>query len=473
LGIPHIFANPEILAAINPMAMVNFVMRHDLRRLFLVLGSVMLSVTGGEAMYADLGHFGRDPIRKSWFFITYPALLVNYFGQGAYLLSGKEVVGENLFYSLVPSQLLVPMVILATLATVIASQALISGAFSLMTQAISLGLFPYLPVLHTNEHHHGQIYVPAVNWLLCVGSISLVLYFQSSTKMAGAYGLAVSGVMFLTTLGMIIIAREYWKWHIIRVLSLFIPLLLIDALFVVANSLKIIEGGYIPLTIAFLFMIIATTWQWGRAKVKKVFDYYPTMTVKELIETKEATTDLQTLPKTVIVMTPTSIKTVNDPIPTLKQIFWDRYGVLPKHLIFLTVKTLKEPRTDHRYRVTKLYEDPKKGSITAVSLCFGFMEDPNVENALEGLAAHKEVNVDTDHRTWLIHAMEERILVGKLSWWNAFRFTLYQFIYNNAETAVEYLGLGKDIPLTLESVPVTISANKHLRVRLELVTEEE
>jgi KUP system potassium uptake protein len=469
LGIPHIVQNPQILSSLNPWYAYLFITSHPPHILFLVLGAVILVLTGGEAMYADLGHFGRLPIKLSWFGVAYPALILNYLGQGGFLLSGKPVINGNLFYSLVPQVFLIPTVILATLATVIASQALISGAYSLMTQAVSLGLFPFVDVRHTNQKHHGQIFVPLVNMVLCIGSIALVFIFKSSDRMASAYGLAVSGVMLLTSIGMILISRYYWHWPKWLVAVIFIPLIIIDFTFVTANSLKFIEGGYIPLTIAALFMFIATTWQWGRNKVKKVFDYYPVMSVRDLIKLKE--TDHVMLPRTVIVMTPTSIKSIDDPVPTLKQIFWERYGALPEHLLFLTVKNVVTPHAASRFRVTTLYNDPKKGSITAVSIRFGFMEDIDVEATLEDLAAHKDVNVEPDHRKWLIHVMHERPIAGTLGKFYAFRFAIYQFIANNFPTADVYFGLGKDVPLTIEILPVLVSERKRFRIRVELYSD--
>ena len=203
----------------------------------------MLVVTGGEAMYADVGHFGARPIRVSWFAVVYPALLLNYLGQGAYLLTGEPVAGGKLFYNLVPPSLLFPMVLLATVATVIASQALISGAFSLVSQAIRLGLFPRLNLLHTHERHAGQIYVPFVNWSLFVGCILLVATFGSSSALGAAYGLAVSGVMVITSIAMFRIARIYWKWGPAETGLVWGALLAVNAAFLVACLLKFVEGG--------------------------------------------------------------------------------------------------------------------------------------------------------------------------------------------------------------------------------------
>ena len=254
LGAVQLVHYPRILLAFNPLPGILFLKARGWHAAMLVLGGVMLVVTGGEALYADMGHFGRGPIRLSWFAVVFPALLLNYLGQGAYLLRGGAVVADNLFYSMVPKPLLFPMILLAAAATVIASQALISGVFSLFAQATALGLFPRLNVVHTHEERSGQIYSPFVNWALFLGCVLLVLGFTKSMALASAYGLAVSGNMLVTSLSMIAVAHLCWKWNAVRALSLFGWFVLVDATFLSANSLKLIDGGYIPLTIgAFLF----------------------------------------------------------------------------------------------------------------------------------------------------------------------------------------------------------------------------
>ncbi len=456
LGIRQILLHPSILQAFNPVYAYMFLTSRDLHTILLVLGSVMLVVTGGEAMYADMGHFGRGPIRLSWFALVYPALLLNYLGQGAYVLSGNEIIGHNIFYSMVPKTFLIPMVILATLATIIASQALISGAFSLITQAISLGLMPYTKVVHTHHEHEGQIYVPFVNWALYIGCVLLVIGFQSSTKLASAYGLAVSGVMFVTSISMILIAINLWKWNKLAAFGLFIPLALVDFVFLSANSLKLLEGGYIPLGIGLIILLVMRTWEWGRRHTLDEFSNYPTMTMNELISFKKDTAEF--LPRTIVVMTPTPVESVQDKLPTLKQMFFDRYGLLPKDLILLTVVMKREPHIhEDRYEVKNFYSDEKKGSITGVKVNFGFMEDPNVETIMDDLAQHHKINIEEDHSKWLIHAMHERILPNEItSKLKKIRFEIYDFMLRNTESADEYFGLGVNQALTIETIPVTI-----------------
>jgi KUP system potassium uptake protein len=394
IGFTHIIQYPSIFMAINPLYAVKFFLSHDITTIFIILGSVMLVMTGGEAMYADMGHFGRSPIRFSWFALVYPMLLLNYFGQGAYMLSGKEVMADNIFYSMVPQSILFPMVILATMATIIASQALISGAFSLISQAISLGLLPFAKIIHTHEHHHGQIYIPVVNWMLYAGCVALVLIFQSSSRLASAYGLAVSGVMFVTTLSMIVVSHYIWGWKLWKSLLLFIPFALLDLTFLSANSLKLIEGGYIPLSIGLFTFILIKAWTWGRSYIREVYDSYPRKSIKELMELKQSKT-LPEIKKAYIFMTPQKT-TINDKMPTLMQIFIDRYGALPKHIIFLNVQITRHPFIDkaHRYEIINFGKvGEKEDTIASVIVKFGFMEEPDVEAILEDLASHKLIQM--------------------------------------------------------------------------------
>ncbi|MBI4973567.1 KUP/HAK/KT family potassium transporter [Candidatus Roizmanbacteria bacterium] len=457
LGLNQIIQYPDILNALNPIHAITFLATIKLKTLFFVLGAVILAITGGEAMYADMGHFGSKPIRFTWFSVVYPALLLNYLGQGAFLLSGKEILSENIFFSTVPQPLLIPMVVLAALATIIASQALISGAFSLATQAISLGLLPYIPIVHTNQEHEGQIYVPAINWSLYVGCVILVIMFESSTRLAGAYGLAVAGVMFITSISMIYVAKNYWKWSTWSAFAVFLPLCVIDFMFLAANSLKIFEGGYIPLLICIAILIVMKTWNWGRASIKKTFAEYPKMQMKDLIEIMKNSTML--IPRTIIIMTPDYISSTEDNIPTLKQMFIERYGMLARNLIFLNVALERAPHIQgDRYTITKFYEDQSKGSIISVRAHFGFMEDPNVEKILHRIAYRHELDIDAHREKWLIHVMHERIFPGNLkNIKDKIQFELFKAIHRNADSADHYFGLGTKEPLSIEVLPVYLS----------------
>jgi KUP system potassium uptake protein len=280
LGLFQIVRHLEILKASDPFLGLAFLARCGWRTGLLVLGAIVLVLTGGEAMYADLGHFGARPIRLSWFGLAYPCLILNYLGQGAFLLGGDA--SHNLFYGMVPTGFILPMVALATVATVIASQALISGAFSLITQAIALGLFPRLVVKHTHHAQAGEVYVPFVNRILYVGCVLLVLGFGSSAALGAAYGLAESGVMIITSTAMFSVARRYWNWSLAQSGGLFGAVALVDGAFVVANSLKVLEGGWVPLSIGLFVFFVMATWRWGRKITYAGYSAKHTMSMSEL-----------------------------------------------------------------------------------------------------------------------------------------------------------------------------------------------
>ncbi|MCA9372154.1 KUP/HAK/KT family potassium transporter [Candidatus Woesebacteria bacterium] len=459
IGLRYVIAYPAIFQAINPIYAVQFVASHSINTLFIVLGSVMLVMTGGEAMYADMGHFGKKPIRLSWFSLTYPMLLLNYFGQGAYILSGHPVLADNIFYSMVPKPFLYPMVFLATCATIIASQALISGAFSLIASATTLGLLPYTKVIHTHEKHHGQIYIPIVNWMLYVGCVILVLIFQSSSNLASAYGLAVAGVMLITTLSMIAISRYLWKWSWVKSLVLFIPFALIDLTFLSANSLKFLEGGYIPLGIGVFVLVTIQAWQWGRNYVRNEYDGYKRGTIAKLIDMKKNKT-LPEIEKAYIFLSPNPIVKKGDKMPTIMQVFIDRYGALPRHIIFLTVKICKHPYVDDakRYEITNFGKvGLQYDTFASVVVNFGFMEDPNVEKVLEKLAKHKAIQIDPDKHKWLIEAMHERIYHNDVQgFYPKLKALIFETLTDFADTADYYFKLGDNQPLAIEAIPVRL-----------------
>lgn len=263
LGIINIIDEPAVLQAVNPVYGFNFFAENKWGG-FLALGAVVLAVTGGEALYADMGHFGRMPIRKAWFYFVLPALLLNYFGQGALMIHNPEAV-ENPFYLLAPSWALYPLVALATMATVIASQAVISGAFSVTRQAMQLGYCPRLEVQHTSEKEIGQVYLPAINWALFVAIIALVLGFQTSSNLAAAYGIAVTGTMAIDTILAVVVARALWNWGWVTCGVVATSFLVIDLSFFSANALKIPQGGWFPLVVAVAVFVLLSTWKRGRA----------------------------------------------------------------------------------------------------------------------------------------------------------------------------------------------------------------
>jgi KUP system potassium uptake protein len=456
LGLRAVAAHPEIVAALDPRHGARFLRTIGIRGAAIVLGSVFLTVTGGEALYADMGHFGKVPIRIGWSVLVFPALVLNYLGQGAHLLSGAPTPAGNVFYSLVPRALLLPMVALATLSTIIAAQALISGAFSLAAQASALGLFPRLAVVHTHHAHEGQIYVPVVNWGLYIGCVLLVVRFGSSTALASAYGLAESAIMLATTMAMSAVARIRWRWHPIAIALVFGSIAVVDASFLGACSLKLFDGGYVPLTIGLVLFVVMRTWRWGRKATFGAYSSKHTMTVRQLVETKRAATSL--IDRNVVLMVPRPVRTLEDNTPALLQFYWDRHGMLPRNLIFVEIVHVKSPWVHHeRYHVRTLDKDAARGGIQSVSVHFGFMEDPNVERVLEEIAAHHEIDLPMNPHEWAVYASIERLHPAKhVSYFGRMRLRLFSLLRQISQPAHFYYGLAEEVNLSLEVMGVKI-----------------
>jgi KUP system potassium uptake protein len=456
LGAWQIELHPQVLAAFNPIYGLRFLRHAGLFEALLILSALMLVVTGGEAMYADVGHFGTGPIRASWFGMVYPALVLNYLGQGAYLLSGTPVAGGKLFFSLVPQGLLYPAVLLATVATVIASQALISGAFSLAAQAIRLGLFPRLSLLHTHQAHAGQIYVPFVNRALFVGCVVLVITFGSSAALAAAYGLAVSGVMLITSLAMFPIARRYWNWSAAATNGVWGFLTMVNAAFFVASLLKFVQGGFVPLSVGVAVFVVMTTWRWGRKATFAAYAAKPTMTMAELVDLHRGCKTF--MERNAVIMSPKPMRLPGDHAPALMQMLWERHGILPRNLILVEVAHPKVPYIhDNRYRVTVFDRDGARGSIIGVEVSFGFMEEPNVERLLEEMARHRQIDLPADRRQWIVHASQENLLPPKrMRLLRRLRFRLFMFLRLISQPAYYYYGLGDEVHLSVEIIPVRV-----------------
>lgn len=456
LGALELRRHPEVLAAIDPRHAVAIVTRLGPHKTLLLLGGVVLAITGTEALYADMGHFGKTPIRASFAFVVYPSLVLNYLGQGAYLYSGNEARASNVFFSLVPEPLLYPMVVLATFATIIASQALISGAFSLASQAIALGLFPRLTIVHTHEHRAGQIYVPFINAALYVGCVSLVLGFKSSGALAAAYGLAVSGVMCGTTLAMTAIARLYWTWSPGLIVLVFGPIAVVDVSFLSANTLKLFDGGFIPLSIGLVLFSIMATWRWGRKATFAAYSSKQTMTVGELCKLHVAQRTF--LERNVILMVPKPLLRSTDNTPALLEFFWDRYGALPRNLLFVQVVHRKTPYIHRdRYRVAVFHRHPQAGSVISVTVAFGFLEEPNVEKVLAELARHHEIDLPEDTHLWSVHASQEYLRpAAKMGPLRRIMFRIFHLLRQISQPAYYYYGLGDEVRLTVEIMPVKI-----------------
>ncbi len=458
LGIRSIIEFPEIFKAFNPLRGIHFLLQIPTHLALIVLGGVTLSITGGEALFADMGHFGKKPIRLGWFLIVFPALLLNYLGQGAYLLSGKEIIQNNLFYSLVPKAFIYPMVILATLATIIASQALISGAFSLTAQAVALGLFPRIHFIHTHKEHSGQIYSPFVNWMLFLGATIMVFSFHNSSNLASIYGLVMNVNMLLTTISIFMISQIIWKWNILKSISILFLFFILDITLLFGNSMKFLIGGYVPFSIGISIFTIMMTWRWGRKATFAAYSGIQTFTISELIRfKKEAATRLD---RNVILMVPKPLKSFEDNTPALMQIVISRHGLIPHNLFFVEVIHKKTPYVseEDRYEITVFDDDEQFGMVASVTIYFGFMEDPNVEKALLSLKSHHLIDLENDPREWTIHVSQENVLPSpKIGKWNHLRLRLFSLLRQISRPGYYYYGLGDNVQLSVEILPVKVS----------------
>ena len=375
-GFIHLAAHPGILAAVNPIFGVNFLLSHGHAGL-LALGAVFLTVTGAEALYADMGHFGRKPIQTAWLGFVLPSLAINYLGQGALLLESPEKL-ENPFFLLYPEWALLPMVGLATAATIIASQAVITGAFSLTQQAIQLGLLPRLEVRRTSETEKGQIYIPRINWLLLIAVVFLVIVFKSSSALASAYGIAVTGTMVITVIMAFFVMWKCWKWSPVVAGMVIAPFLAIDVIFLLANMLKIIEGGWMPLVVGASLMVLMLTWRKGtRVLAEKAAR--DEIRLAEFIQTL-ASSSPERVKGTAVFLTGHPDSTPSALLHNLKH-----NKVLHEQNVILNVVTDDRPRIGEHERLSV---ERLSDEFARVTVRFGFMETPNIPRALTGARAH-------------------------------------------------------------------------------------
>jgi KUP system potassium uptake protein len=369
-GLVHISDDPSVLAAINPWYGIQFLLSHGTIGL-VTLGAVFLAVTGGEALYADLGHFGRKPIQSAWFFLVLPALLINYFGQGALVLSNPAAI-ENSFYRMVPESMLLPLIVLATAATVIASQAVITGAFSLVRQAVQLGLLPRFEVRFTSEAHAGQIYLPRVNTLLLIGVLLLVLLFRTSSGLASAYGIAVSTTMVADGIMGFVVIWKLWNWKAATAAVVILPFVVVDMTFFSANLLKLFEGAWVPLIFGLAMAIMIWTWRRGAAILTS-------KTRRTEVPLKDLIKSLEKRPPHFV--KGTAVFLTSDPsfVPTALLHNLKHNKVLHEQNVILTIETAQTPRVDPSERVRM---ETISDKFATVRLRFGFMESPNVPKAL-------------------------------------------------------------------------------------------
>ena len=426
LGVMQIVRHPSVIAAFNPVHGINFFLREGWHG-FLVLGTVFLVVTGGEALYADMGHFGKRPIRLVWYIIVLPALLLNYLGQGALLIENPALT-ENPFYRLAPEWALYPLIVLASCAAIIASQALISGAYSLTMQAIQLGFMPRLKIEHTSSTEMGQIYIPALNWALMIGCIAIVIGFGSSSNLAAAYGVAVTATMVITTILFGVVARRKWGWSLPLVLMLSGFFLIIDLAFFGANIIKIPHGGWFPLVVGALIFIMMTTWKKGRrilaerlmSRAHPIEDFLSDISKNKPVR----------VPGTAIFMNGTATGT-----PPALMHNLEHNKVLHERVVLLTVKTTQAPYVEREKRVDI---EPLGHEFYRMIINYGFMEDPDIPKVLENLERPNPV-FDGMNTTFFLG--RETVIASKMPGMQVWREKLFAFMSRNASSATAYFCL--------------------------------
>lgn len=421
LGVRSIAAAPQVLSAINPVFGIQLLSTHPVLALT-ILGSVFLAVTGGEALYADMGHFGRTPVRIAWFAVVWPGLLLNYFGQGALLLTAAQPV-EQPFFALMPGGALPVLIVLATAASVIASQATISGAFSVARQAVQLDLLPRLLILQTSAQARGQIYVPSVNFFMLVSVLLFVVTFGSSSALASAYGASVVGTMLLTTILGAAVAALHWRWGAVRVAVVFGAFLLVDMAFVAGNITKIPHGGWVPLTIAAAMYFVFITWRDGRITLRA-----------ELARRAVKLDELPKLLEGVARVPGTAVFLVSNAgfVPTALLRNLEHNRVCHEHVVMLNMEITRTPR----YVGPRAWVETLQPNVFAVRARFGFMETPDVMDALRSARQRGLKEIDRDVSFFLgWHLVRARPRPGLLA---DFRFRLFAYMQRRSAQAAEF-----------------------------------
>jgi KUP system potassium uptake protein len=428
-GVIHLVDDPRVFRALSPWPGIKFVLTHGMTGL-VVMGLVFLVATGAEALYADLGHFGRKPIRAAWLCVVLPALLLNYFGQGALLLAHPEAI-ENPFYRLYPGWALIPMVLLATVAAVIASQAVITGAFSFTRQAIQLGLIPRLQIRHTSESMAGQIYLPRVNQILLAGVLFVTIAFRESSNLAAAYGLAVTATMVIDSLMAFFVIWRLWNWPIWKAAAMMVPLLLIEQVFLTANLLKIPEGGWLPLTVAAMIGLAVWTWVRGAKTLARA-------TRKDEAELDWLVRKLDAKPPHRVPGTAVFLTADPESAPSSLMHNLKHNRVLHERNIILTIKTEDVPRVPRHERVEI---DKVADTFTRVVARYGFMETPSVPKVIEH-CRRKELNIDMAGTSFFLSRRSlKTTLKSEMPRWQE---RLFIWLAGRAEDATEYFRIPSD-----------------------------
>jgi KUP system potassium uptake protein len=511
-GLPWALRHPEVFLAFNPLYAVDFLVHFPGPGAFVILGVVVLAITGGEAKYADIGHFarrgerevhdgesvdprdsGRRPVMYSWFYLVFPCLIINYCGQVGRMLEHGVPPRANTFYSLTPrtgdasidAVIQVADMVISAFAAFIASQALITGMFSIIKQAMALGFTPRHAVRYTSREAEGQVYIPAVNWVMFVGCVAITLTFRSASNLAAAYGIAVTGTMGITTIAFGYVAVYRWGWSLLKTVAVCLPILLVDLLFFASNLLKFTHGGYVPVAIAAVLVTIMLTWQWGRSQFARAFYEFGVREGKQihwLVALRDMLDEIQVsieenlpLAKTlvqgrrrlvetdraVVFLCSRPVKSLDDYIPVSLRVFLKKYGVLPAHITLFHVHQLPVAIGDRarRYEVLELGHN-----IVGVTVTYGYMEQPDVRGALRELQRRGKIDIPSER--WIIEVGEEEIITDRnlpfLKW---LRIGLFRWVLKLSTPAHKYLGLGYDAGVSKEVIPV-IFAREGTMVKL-------
>ena len=434
LGLINIWQAPAVLVALNPIYALEFLVSHP-GDSFLALGAVVLAVTGGEALYTDMGHFGRFPIRAAWFGFVLPALVLNYYGQGALLLTDPTAI-QSPFYLLAPEWALIPMVVLATAATVIASQAVISGAFSVARQAVQLGYLPRMGIIHTSDRESGQIYVPFTNWTIYVAVMALVFGFQSSSNLAAAYGIAVTGTMMIDTILVSFVVFLAWRWNPWLAAPLLGALLMIDFAYFSANAIKLLQGGWFPILVAVASFSTLTTWRLGRQLLLREMGNL-TMPLDQFIASIGAS-PIKRVSRTAVYLTSRSEGVPSALLHNLKH-----NEVLHDRNVLVTVQTAEVPyvAAQERIKVIDLGQH-----FYRVFMSYGFMEQPNIPKALEG-CGEQGLAINLHHTSFFLS--REVVLPKMRPPMTLWRTLFFIWMLRNAQSATEFFRIPSNLVVEL------------------------
>jgi KUP system potassium uptake protein len=463
-GLYWIVVHPIVLLALNPFYAVKLIAAQGIEVVF-VLGAVVLAITGVEALFADMGHFGRKAIQLSWYAFVFPCLVLNYFGQGARLLDSAPIPNDHVFFALFPQNevFIYLAVALATMATVIASQALISGAFSLTRQGIALGLFPRVQIVFTSAEIEGQIYIPVVNWLLLAGCMLLVFGFKTSGALAAAYGIAVTGTMAITSFIFYFVARGWgWKWYQIGPVCL--AFLAIDLSYFSANILKFADGGYVPIVIALFIFSLMETWQWNRGQLAYAYMNFLQLPLSRYLELKQRLLDspqkripfgertLVQVERAIVFLTSRPVLSADDPCPAGLRIYVKRNGAMPKHVILLNVSQVSLPFVPSKEYVQVLRFG---ANIVSVNIHYGYMQTPEVPAILRSLKEQGRIKLN--EKRWTIQVGEEEIIIDpSLRPFRRLMVKYFLFIMRFTNSADRYFGLREFAGRSKTVVPVVI-----------------